>query len=623
MKKFILFNIIFLCSVLQLYSQVSQQWSQTYNNTQLPFGSNYSASIAYDNSGNVYTAGKSDSMPTTSDFLLIKTNSAGVRQWIRRYNGPFNGSDEAISVKTDASGNIYLSGMSQSSDTSYDYATVKFNSSGVQQWASRYAGLDQSYFTINDFEIDNSGNTYVAGAIYRSISTNFDFIVVKYNSSGAQQWVSFYDSGNDDYLPRLKIASSGNVYIAGASATVSEMENFRIVKLNSSGAFQWTKTYNGTFSDNDTPVGIETDASENVFVLGSANGYSQSDFVTLKYNSAGTIQWTKIYHDSVEFASDITVDKSGNPIITGYRYYNGIPYSRIVTIKYNSAGTQLWLNTIANGNGDIPSKVKTDTSGNVYLLTETTDSSQNIVTVKYNSSGVQQWSIGYTYNAASSDAPIDFSIDNSGNIFVTGNTFNFITLTSMISIFKYVQTNNQSTLNLTAFVEGFYNSNSNTMIPDTAKAIIRNLNSPYNKIDSSKAVISNSGSASFNFSNVSNGINYYLVLKHRNSIETWSSSGVLFTSNSMTYNFSNSSAQAFGNNEKQIDSSPLRFGIYSGDVNQDGSVDLTDNSLIDNDAYNFVSGYVVADLNGDNFVDIIDGAIADNNGYNFVSIARP
>ncbi|MEO8209094.1 MAG: dockerin type I domain-containing protein, partial [bacterium] len=116
---------------------------------------------------------------------------------------------------------------------------------------------------------------------------------------------------------------------------------------------------------------------------------------------------------------------------------------------------------------------------------------------------------------------------------------------------------------------------------------------------------------------------YYLVLKHRNSIETWSSVGNAFISDTAYYNFASSSSQAFGNNMQQVDTSPVKFAIYSGDVNQDGVIDLGDESLIDNDANNFNSGYVHTDVNGDNFVDIADLAIVDNNAFNFVSKIIP
>jgi hypothetical protein len=67
----------------------------------------------------------------------------------------------------------------------------------------------------------------------------------------------------------------------------------------------------------------------------------------------------------------------------------------------------------------------------------------------------------------------------------------------------------------------------------------------------------------------------------------------------------------------------VRYAIYGGDVNQDGTVDATDVSAIDNDAANFIGGYVVTDLTGDEFVDGTDFAIADNNAANFVSVVRP
>ncbi len=60
------------------------------------------------------------------------------------------------------------------------------------------------------------------------------------------------------------------------------------------------------------------------------------------------------------------------------------------------------------------------------------------------------------------------------------------------------------------------------------------------------------------------------------------------------------------------------FAIFSGDVNQDGAVDLSDLSLIDNDVFNFASGYVITDINGDNVTDLADYSLADNNAANFV-----
>jgi hypothetical protein len=185
--------------------------------------------------------------------------------------------------------------------------------------------------------------------------------------------------------------------------------------------------------------------------------------------------------------------------------------------------------------------------------------------------------------------------------------------------------NSSGSIVLTMIMEGFYNSASNNLNSgDTARLYLRNASAPYAVVDSSAAVINAvTLSSSFSLSNAATG-SYYIVVKHRNSIETWSANPVVYTSGGTTnFSFITSVLQAFGSNMIQVDASPVRFAIYSGDVNQDGTVDATDVSSIDNDAFNFVGGYVVTDLTGDNFVDGTDFAIADNNAANFVSVARP
>lgn len=175
------------------------------------------------------------------------------------------------------------------------------------------------------------------------------------------------------------------------------------------------------------------------------------------------------------------------------------------------------------------------------------------------------------------------------------------------------------------FVEGLYNPNTDISLRDTMVLYLRNSNSPYNKVDSAKGYFHWSGLTNYIFNTAQPGNSYYIHLKHRNSIETWSSSPVMIDPLTATcfYNFTTSQSQAFGDNMKQVDESPLRFGIFSGDVNRDGTVDALDVSAIDNDAFNFVSGYVQSDITGNNVTDISDIAIAANNAYNFVSKITP
>ena len=184
--------------------------------------------------------------------------------------------------------------------------------------------------------------------------------------------------------------------------------------------------------------------------------------------------------------------------------------------------------------------------------------------------------------------------------------------------------NHQQILSLTVFCEGFYNASSNTMnTSDTMVVLLRSSVSPYAVVDSARSVISINGTASISFQNAVGGTPYYIVVKHRNTIETWSATPLSFIGGALNFNLTESLTSAFGNNLIGVDTSPVKFAIYSGDANHDGTVDASDLSMIDNDAQNFVSGYVVTDLTGDDFVDGTDFAIADNNAANFVSAISP
>ncbi len=176
------------------------------------------------------------------------------------------------------------------------------------------------------------------------------------------------------------------------------------------------------------------------------------------------------------------------------------------------------------------------------------------------------------------------------------------------------------TLKLSALIQGMYDPSVNLMKGDTVQVILRIPLPPYPAVDSSKGVIDSNGNATLFFSKVNNG---YKVLRHRNSIDVWSSAPVPFTGDTLFMDFTSSASMAYGNNMVQVDSTPVRFALFSGDVNRDGIVDASDLSEIGNDAGGFLKGYVVSDLTGDNFVDGTDFMIADNNAVSFVSVISP
>ena len=173
--------------------------------------------------------------------------------------------------------------------------------------------------------------------------------------------------------------------------------------------------------------------------------------------------------------------------------------------------------------------------------------------------------------------------------------------------------------------QGFYNTSDRLNCSDTIKVLLANASSPYGFVDSTSAILDSLTFTSLaTFNDASTG-SYYLVVKHRNCVETWSSNTIAFAKGStVAYDFTDAQSEAYGNNMIQVSSSPERWAIYSGDVNQDGYVDPLDIALIDNDSYYYVSGNAMStDLNGDRYIDPLDLSIADNNSFNYVGIQRP
>ena len=175
-------------------------------------------------------------------------------------------------------------------------------------------------------------------------------------------------------------------------------------------------------------------------------------------------------------------------------------------------------------------------------------------------------------------------------------------------------------LDLKALFQGFYNSSLNKMVKDTARVYLRYNISPYNIADSSKAVLDSTGKGNFIFNRIGNLSPYFIVVKHRNSLVSWSKTAKTFYSNTLTYDFTINSSLTYGNNAVLSGS---KYCFYSGDINQDGIIDAGDISAIENDAINSVSGYVKSDITGDNFVDASDLSLVENNVVLGVYVITP
>jgi len=315
-----------------------QQWVARYSG--LNNSDDRGTAIAVDHSGNVYVTGGSG-FPS-GDYATIKYNSSGQQQWVASYDGPGNGDDHAVAIAIDSSGNVYVTGYSPGSGTGTDYATVKYDNSGQQQWVARYNGPGNGVDWATGMVIDGSGNVYVTGESPGSDGFP-DYATIKYDNSGQQQWVARYNGpGNlGDSATGIGIDSSGNVYVTGTSVGSDGVSNYVTIKYDSVGQQQWVARYTGPDNLGDHATAIAVSSSGNVHVTGQSSG----DYGTIKYNSSGQEQWVARYNSPQgfdDYARAIALDRLGNVYVTGATHQLDIQYDwDFATIKYIADRTPL------------------------------------------------------------------------------------------------------------------------------------------------------------------------------------------------------------------------------------------------------------------------------------------
>ena len=190
---------------------------------------------------------------------------------------------------------------------------------------------------------------------------------------------------------------------------------------------EWIARYNGIGGGYDCADVIAVDALGNVYVAGASYGVGTSrDCVTLKYNSSGDTLWARYYDGGANHyddLDDLVIDDAGNVYVTGRSIASATQYD-IVTIKYDTDGVEEWVARYAGDYGDDDEGVAiaVDDNGNVYVFGNTYDlsTSNNYITIKYDSDGDTVWTRIYDGPDNSSELAHDIALDDAGNAYVTG-----------------------------------------------------------------------------------------------------------------------------------------------------------------------------------------------------------
>lgn len=367
-----------------------------------PMGLNrisYPVGIGVDSNGNAYVAGTSPYAAggTNSDIVVLKYDQEGTMQWMQVYDSPYNwtghgGNDFASAMTVDADGNVYIAGtfgVRYGSIATYDYGILKYNTDGMLQWMATYAG-DGSEDRSVAIALDTNGNLYITG--WSKIDGDHDYATVKYDSNGIQQWIAKYftPGGGRDIPVAIAIDSGGDVYVTGYSGNPAR---YTTIKYDTDGNQQWAKEYKGLGSLGDSATAIVLGVDGSAYVTGYSHGGGTGyDFATIKYWPDGTEEWVERYNGSGngdDFSNDIAIDKAGNVYVAGGSY-GGVTNLDYTIVKYSPA----MVASVDIKPGSYPNSINLDSNGviPVSILSTSDFDATNIdpLTVKFGSGGATE-----------------------------------------------------------------------------------------------------------------------------------------------------------------------------------------------------------------------------------------
>jgi len=365
-------------------SDGTRAWTRMWGSTDddEPWGA------AVDTGGYVYAAGRTrgafDGQTNQNlgwfDIFLSKYSPAGVKQWSRIWGA--NASDEARAAAADAFGNVYVAGDAsgnfdgQTTHVAYtDFFVSKCAPDGSRPWTRIWGSAD--YDDGTGVAVDPAGNVYVSGYTQGSIpgQTNFggpqDFVLTKFDSNGAQQWLRKFGSAGRDFAERCAVDSLGNVYMTGFTEgflhgnTNMGWQDAVLVKYNTAGDWQWSRVWgtNGT----DRGIAVTVDGAGNIYVAGYSDGQLDGqpkpggyDMFLCKFDAAGNKLWTRMAGSPQDdYAYGVCVDNEHNVYISGEtlgsfdgQTNSGPGYYDACMVKYTPDGTRIWTRIWGSSRSD-------------------------------------------------------------------------------------------------------------------------------------------------------------------------------------------------------------------------------------------------------------------------------
>jgi uncharacterized delta-60 repeat protein len=409
-------------------------------------GLQYAKAMTVDSAGNVIVAGYMNT-GSNNDYQLAKFKADGTGLAWPPVSYGTSGDDVATAVTVDASDNIIVTG-NVWNGSNYDIHTIKYcgnanqvgcggKNEGEVIWQHTYDAAGGND-TATAIAVDGSGDIYVAGYAFNGTHQD-DFLIVKYPAGGATPtWVELYDDsdtpGNINHINRILAIAAGpdGIAVTGYSSNGTDFDILtRKYGFDKSLVRQWRHSSAG--SRDDRGIAVKMDSSGNVIVTGFVtNTANNTDIYTVKYNpGSDTPLWENSYDgNGADEPKGLWVDGSGDVYVTGYTTTLA-GNQDFFTVRYSSAGIELWKSTLDAGNGstDIPVGivVADAADGGVFVTGYSTVSgNEDYLTAKYRKdNGTLLWEKSWNGAGNKNDRPVGIALEpvggaHPGNVIVAG-----------------------------------------------------------------------------------------------------------------------------------------------------------------------------------------------------------
>jgi hypothetical protein len=390
-------------------------------------GSDHGHDVKTDAAGNVLVTGWMETSTGNTDSYTVKYSPGGGLLWANTYAGSPTGLDYGYALAVDQNGNAYVGGFGNGDNPTFDIFVVKYSNTGDVVWTQRWSSPIQTYSAYAySIAVDKQENVYVTGFMSDGL-TDGEFVTLKYDSMGNLQWSARYNGSPNsiDYSNCIVVDDSGNSYITGWSGGANNLWDYTTIKYSPNGDELWVRRYNGSANDNDFAYRVALDSSGNVYVTGqSVETGSDNDITTIKYSPDGDVLWTQRYNgpaNGYDAGQAIAVDASGNAYVTGnHTTATGLDCA---TLKYSTNGELLWAASYdgPDNGGDVLISIALDDLANVYVSGfVASGGASDFVTIKYDTTGVEQWVRLYNGPGNSYDGTYVIAVDNNRDVLVTG-----------------------------------------------------------------------------------------------------------------------------------------------------------------------------------------------------------